>query len=268
MPDPSFAIPPIALSLAGLPGPAELPAREMLARASSLGFRSIALDATRPGMRPRELDRSARRDLAASMRRVGLGLAGVDCFIPPEHFLDPSRADRALTSALQAIEFAGELAALADRPAPGWRPALVMALARPSEADGGWLEALGTLVNAGERAGVLIGDSGWPPLRPAEGASVRIALDPAGVLLAGADPSAEVIRLASRIAQARLSDLSPAGRVAPGVTPGGRLAVEDYLPAVVASGGAGPAVLDLRNVPQPLEAAERVAARFVATRPR
>jgi sugar phosphate isomerase/epimerase len=255
-------MPPIAIALAGLPPDAD--PRAIFERASALGFRALALDATRRGLRPRDLDRSARRDLAAALRRAQLQLAGVDLFIPPEHFSDPARADRALDAALRAIEFTGEIAPLTDRPA-GFRPPLAIEAPRVASAAG----ALRALEQAAERHGVVLADAAWPPLESTTPTGVRaIALDPAAVLLAGADPSAELIRHASRLAQARLSDLSPAGRVAPAVTPGGRLATSDYLLSIVGSGHAGPALLDLRNVPQPLEAAERFASKFLQPRPR
>ncbi|MEM7756072.1 MAG: hypothetical protein AAF297_10600, partial [Planctomycetota bacterium] len=62
---------------------------------SAMGARAIQLDATRAGLRPRDLERSARRDLAATMRREELAFSGVDLWIPPHHFVDPDRADRA-----------------------------------------------------------------------------------------------------------------------------------------------------------------------------
>ena len=61
--------------------------RAALARLSKLGFRHVQLDATQPGLRPRELDRSARRHLAATLRRPEDSPIGVDLWVPASHFV-------------------------------------------------------------------------------------------------------------------------------------------------------------------------------------
>jgi len=57
---PSSLSPP-SIALVRLPGDP----RESMEAARRLGFRAVTLDATRPGLRPREMDRSARRGPAA-----------------------------------------------------------------------------------------------------------------------------------------------------------------------------------------------------------
>ena len=70
------------------------------------GFRSLAMDATVAGRRPRELDVGARSDLRRKVLQHGLQVAGVTFRIPPEHFVREDTADRACAGAVQAIGFA------------------------------------------------------------------------------------------------------------------------------------------------------------------
>jgi len=101
--DPSLAITP-------LPGSP----RERLETAHALGARAVVLDVTLPGLRPRELDRSARRGLFALLRRLELRLDGVDLPIPPAHFTDPARQDRAISVVAETAVFLAEASSLAE----------------------------------------------------------------------------------------------------------------------------------------------------------
>ena len=83
--------------------------RRTLARFAELGIPAAQLSATQPGLRPRDLDRPARRDLAATLRRLDLRPAGLDLWIPPEHYGSATHADRAIEAARAAIELAREL---------------------------------------------------------------------------------------------------------------------------------------------------------------
>src|SRR5690606_31973157 len=87
---------PIAISLAGLDqggAPPIVPwgagARAAINWAAAAGWRAITLDATAPDTRSRALDNSARRDLASALRRAELAFAGLDLWIPAEHFTRP-----------------------------------------------------------------------------------------------------------------------------------------------------------------------------------
>ena len=109
------AIPDLACSLRGLAVSTDVPAtsaRGLLGWVSGLGFRAVALDATHPELRARTLDRSSRRDIAASLKRIQLCLAGVDVFVPAGHFADAEHSDRAAAAVLRAIELAHDLSAL------------------------------------------------------------------------------------------------------------------------------------------------------------
>ena len=116
--------------------------------AAQAGYRDLQLDAAAAGLRPRELGRSARRDLASMLRRSGLGCSGVDLWIPAAHFADPARSDRAVSAVLDALEFAHELAGLT-----GGAPVLSTRLP--------WTEAPAaavTLLEASEDRGVRLAD--------------------------------------------------------------------------------------------------------------
>ena len=75
------------------------------------GFRSLAIDATMVGRRPRELDVGARSDLRRTVLQHGLNVAAVTFRIPPEHFVREDTADRACAAAVQAIGFAESMSA-------------------------------------------------------------------------------------------------------------------------------------------------------------
>lgn len=108
-------IPDLACSLRGLAVSTEVEAtsaRGLIGWVSKVGYREVALDGTHPELRARFLDRSARRDLAASLKRSQLGLSGVDVFVPDKHFADREHADRATAAVYGAIELARELGSL------------------------------------------------------------------------------------------------------------------------------------------------------------
>src|SRR4051812_47398878 len=108
--------PELSVSLAGLESSAEAPwaagPRAAIEWAAAAGFRSVTLDGAAPGVRARDLDRSGRRDLAALLRRRGIGFAGIALWIPPEPLLAPAKTERALGAALGAIELAADLSRL------------------------------------------------------------------------------------------------------------------------------------------------------------
>src|SRR5262249_50109421 len=155
------------------------------------------LDAAAPGLRPRELDRSGRRDLAALLRRLELAFSGLDLWIPPSHFLDGANQDRAVGAIIAALELAHELAGLVG----GDGAVVCMALpgACPSP-------AAATLSEGAARIGAQLADFAWPARVP-EG-PIGIGIDPAAMLLAGADPAKEVSRLPAPPTAARASDAS------------------------------------------------------------
>jgi sugar phosphate isomerase/epimerase len=248
------ASPALSLALIGLESAAiGADPRAQIAWAGETGFGAVQLDATAPSVRPRELDRSARRDLASTMRRAGLASSGVDLFIPPAHLLDPAHADRAIAAMLGAIELAAQLADLT-----GGVPVLSTRL--PHEA--GARTAIDTLAEHALAHGVRVADHAWPPDESIPGASpIGVGLDPASMFLADpeADPAAAASRLGERVAGARLADLDADGRAAPG---DGRLDELAYAVALSTGAYAGRLVLDLRGLARQASVARAVLERL------
>ncbi|QOJ01254.1 MAG: hypothetical protein HRU70_12460 [Phycisphaeraceae bacterium] len=253
-----------ALALAGLtfPDEAARPAgtRALIewaaARPPAARPRAVQLDATSPDTRPRDLDRSARRDLAAVLRRHGLGFAGLDLWIPPGHFVEPAHADRALAAALAAISLAGDLATLAGDP----RGRVVcVELPANGSVEGEPMKATlaavrAAIADAAARADVAVADfsRGFdPPVGP-----LTAGIDPAGLLLAGLDPAMHAARLTITPAAARLADADASVRRPLGL---GRLDPAAYLACLHARGFTGYPVIDLRALPDASDAFDRAA---------
>jgi len=245
----------LALSAFTSTGAADSGLRETVPWAQRAGFAAVQLNAAAPGIRPRDLDRSARRDLAAIIRREGLDLSGADLWIPPEHFTDPVLADRAISAVTGAVELIADLATLVrgtGSAAP--RPVLAVTLP-PATAD----STLTEFAAVADRAGVRIADHAVPPRpsNPAIEPAIAVGIDPAATLASGLDPAAQASTLAARIASARLSDVSRhvgGGRVVPG-SRDGRLDLLAYSIALTTSGFKGHIIADARSLPQPRAAA-------------
>lgn len=239
--------------LGGSTGIAPGGARQQITGAAGLGYRAVQLDAAAQGTRPRELDRSARRDLGAMFRRLGLELSGLDLWIPPAHFADPANTDRAVSAVGQAAALASELAALgvAGEGARG----RVVSVVLPEKCPEGVLAHLGS---ACETHGVLLADHAWPARADTGHGAVRVGFDPGAVIFAGKDPIVEAAGLSPSPASARMTDMSPSGRVEPG-SGLGRLDRAAYEAALHAAGYRGHLVVDLRGLPDVPGAAKRLA---------
>lgn len=241
----------VSLSLSGLDShvlgvASDNPVRGLIDLAATRGFRAVQLSAASAGMRPRELDRSGRRDLVAALRRRGLALSGLDLWIPREHLLESATSDRALEAIGEAVDLASELAGLCGLVA---RAGTVIALsvALPAELGVG---ARAELERRAEVAGVALADHtpGADAGGPTPPLPRHVGVDPAALLGLKRDPGAEVSRLGKRLAAARLSDLSDLGmRVAPGER-GGRLDLLSYGVALATASYSSPVPIDLRGV--------------------
>lgn len=231
----------LSLSLVGLGSPAESAGpRRLIEHAAKLGPRAIRLDASLVGLRGRDLDRSARRDLAALLRRLDIGFGGIDLWIPPEHFADPARSERAVDAVRSSIDLCAELASLDGRPAGR---TLSITLGADSEASASEIS------NAAARASVRIVDHGPDAEnRSTPESPFCVGVDPASLLLRSADPVQEVARLGKRVASPRLSDTDGISRVTPGR---GRLDLASYHASLIVSGLETDAVLDARGLHSP-----------------
>lgn len=233
---------PLALSISNIaPDP-----RESLASASalmaSLGEPRVHLDAMLAGLRPRELDRSARRDLASILKRAGVRATGIDLFLPPSHLAESAHADRAIGAVTGAIELLAELGAL------GALDAKVLCLALPPMP---LAHAVQAIAGAALERGVTIADFSLPPADVP--ASIARGVDCAQVLAAGQDPAALIARGVSAI---RLCDWDGAKRVPVGK---GRLDVRSVVASASIAAATAPVVIDLRGIEGAAQNWERAA---------
>lgn len=246
--------PELSISLAGLEPETGAPwaagPRAAIEWAAAQGFRSVQLDAAAAGIRPRDLDRSARRDLAALLRRVQLRFSGLDLWIPSEHFADSARVQRATDATMAAIDLAAELARLVESPRGG-----MVGLALPAQAPTGVLRIL---CAHAESRGVDVADHTTRDSMPSD-ERLGVGLDPAALLLAGQDPVALAARWGGTVQCARLSDASAVGRVSVG-GPGSRLDVRAYRATLDVLGYAREVVVDVRGVRDQAHALMRARA--------
>ena len=250
---------PLSLALVGISS-AEIGVdpRAQITWAGGAGFNAVQLNAAASTVRPRDLDRSGRRDLAALMRRSGLLSSGVDLFIPPAHVTEPAHADRAIAALLGAISLSAELAGLT-----GGTPIVSTELPRGPAAD----SAIHTIAEAAQSHGVRIADCAWPPSdRHGPESPIGVGVDPAAIFLVGEsggeaarDPAAAVSTLRGRLASVRLSDIASSGRVAPG---SGRLDELAYVVAIATSAFRGSLVVDLRGLRRPADIAREAVDRL------
>lgn len=209
----------------------EMPPRAAINRLADARFRSIQLSATAPGLRPRELGASGRRDLAALLRRRELLLAGLDCWVPVEHLDDSAHLDRAVAAILAAIHLAADLGALGMSVDLGKAPADVRQM----------------IAAKGEYHGIRVADHVVGDVSPEP---LGYGLDPAAWLAAGEDPLQGIGRAGGRLVAARLVDLDRRGFRGPPGMPGGQLDVPAYRASLGIAGYRAPVVLDARGWPE------------------
>lgn len=238
---------PRSVSLAGLARNGGEPwaggPREAIRWAASCGFRWVQLDAG--ALRARDLDRSARRDIAATLRREGLRLSGLDLWVPPAHFVSPAEQGRACEALLGAADLLSELAGLM----PGSGAAVSTTLHAQTPA-----EVVREISFGFERVGVLIADHAWPAR--VAGAPFGVGIDPAAIILAKGEVVGELARLAATPIAARLSDFAASSRVPPGE---GSLELDAYDALLHTRGFAGARIVDLRGLREQDAVARRLA---------
>lgn len=250
-----FQAPQPAISLVGLSKEGTHPwsssARAAITWAAGVGARGLAIDGTASATRARNLDRSARRDLAAALRRSELAFAGVDLFIPPEHFTDTTHADRAVSATVQAIELSRDLAGTGDA---------TVSLALPIEPPASLVRVL-----EDEAAGLGVVLADHAPREPGAatpgaGESLRLGIDPAVILREKLDPVEVLTNAGAALAAARLSDASAFSRCPVGAE-GSRLDLQAYALAA-ATVGVEHVVIDLRGIADQHEAAAGTITRW------
>jgi sugar phosphate isomerase/epimerase len=230
--------------------------RAALDRLAGMGFRCVQLSATQPGLRPRELDRSARRDLLATLRRKELTLAGIDLWIPPGHLLEPARVDYALDAVQQAIELAADLErcpvsvnlprAVESAAQTADEKEIVKSNPSTTNSPSAVIESIAACA---DRHGVAIADHAQPLQRFS---GIGAGIDPATWLAAGLDPVKELFKLSDRLISARLCDLLTTGLRGPiGDRRHGRLDALAYRATLDTIGYRRPVVIDARQWSDP-----------------
>lgn len=204
------------------------------------GWQAVQLSAAMAGTRPRDLGSSARRDLLATLRRVELVAAGMDLWIPREHYLDASTIDRVVATIDAACSLAADLGVTT----------LSVQLPEPETMESAACEAIQT---SAARRGVILADH---RMKAVLSESNGAGLDPAACFATEYDPVEAAIELGTRLVAPRLSDLLSTGLRGPVGSAGGRLNVTAYRAAVVTVAPQWPVVLDLRQLPSPWDALE------------
>jgi sugar phosphate isomerase/epimerase len=209
---------------------------------AELQLRFVQISATMAGLRPRDLDHTARRDVLAALRRRELSLSGLDAWIPPAHFLEPAHVDRAVQAMSEIIEFAADL---------GRVP---VSVTLPH--DEATLEAISALARLADRLGVPVADHSIEP-SPIE--SVGVGIDPAAHFANTSDPLGAIHAAApQRLVSARLCDLHTSGMRGPvGVAGQSRLDVTAYRVALEVNGYRRPVVIDARQWNEPWRGVEQ-----------
>ncbi len=248
--------PSLSLALAPLAHDPDFPPDPRLAIewVASLGYRAVQLDAATKGFRPRELDRSARRDLASVLRRKELSLSGLDLFIPPDHFTDLAHIDRAVAAVRSTIELAAELAALI----PGAIPCVSLTL--PADlADDARAELASCAARTGAQlADHFIQDQADTTFTAPSAHALGVGIDPAALILRDIDPVNMVAITGERLFVARLTDAAHGARVVPDA-PGSNLDQFAYAAALNVVGYLRPIIVDLRNIANPVASARALA---------
>lgn len=223
--------------------------RKALALIAEQGFTAVQLDAILPGIRPRELDTTARRDLLATAKRCGLSITGIDFMISAEHYSDPQHVDRVVQSLAAACSLAGDLGRVPislNLPIARADAALVQAVVDSADAQGVTL----AIHNEADIDGLTHWLTDHAPPH------VGVGLDPAALLIREQDPSLTAQSQSASLRVARLSDASKGqadgGRQVAGA---GSLALMPYRVSIdLAPNRLGPVVLDLRGLMSPVNA--------------
>lgn len=247
---------PLAVTIGSLNAPPRVAMDRLTA--SETGVRLVQWSANSPGMRPRDLGGSARRDLLATLRRNAMELAGIDLWIPMAHFDDPVKSARALDALLAAIEMAEDLNRVMIS------TALPTAETHDQNEDEPTIalrrHILETVSSEAERRGVTIADhtadrQSTPAGDETVSAMIGPGIDPAAIISAGLDPAEVVISIGTggRLKSVRISDLTTAGTRGPLGQPNGQLDVFAYRMALAGAEYDRPVVIDTRQWQVPWE---------------
>ncbi|MCH8853541.1 MAG: sugar phosphate isomerase/epimerase, partial [Planctomycetes bacterium] len=170
------------------------PPKEALRAASELGFRCVQIGALQGPISPGQLDESGRRHLRRFAEGLGLQIIALRVDFGGSRFLDPSRTDYCIDHTRRVLELARELnVPVVSAPLGKFRTAiaeeyeLVMSAVRAIVDHADLLNcffAIETAIDTPEALQQLLRDVSCPHL--------KMAYDPAELLIGGIDPLAPI----------------------------------------------------------------------------
>jgi L-ribulose-5-phosphate 3-epimerase len=236
-----------------------IPAREGLAQAARMDFRTVELPALEGETAPENLSSSGRRHLSRLARDYGLALAALDADFGARALADPARVDAAVHRTSQVLVLARELGI----------PLVVGGVGRIEEsADRDTrqqvIEALRVIGEQADRIGpcYAITTSYASPqtlrsvLDEVACPSIRVCLDPGALVMAGHEPIAATELLADQILLSHARDglagtAERLGRETP--LGSGYVNLAAYLATLAEAGYAGPQILRRTDSDRPAE---------------
>lgn len=229
--------------------------RATLEALSGWQFASVQLSAAQPGLRPRDLDRSGRRELSALLARQGLMLGGFDLMIPPKDWLDDVSVDRAVSATLATLELAADLG----------RPSVSIALPVGALSN----DVKQTLITGADGRGVALAVHAEDELealalwleaedQPMLGAGI----DPAAAMACDLDPADAALRVAKHLKVARLDDYAPVSAGGGGRCPigEGNLDLLSYRATLSTIEATPHIVVELRDLADPIAGLSKAMA--------
>lgn len=186
-----------------------LPTKESLQKAAELQFRAVEFATVAGELAPQNLTSSGRRHLSRHAEGLGLHIVSLVADFPGLRFTDPRTVHERVERTCQVLELAADLKVAVVTASLGavthpdtgeFSPLAIEGLRRLGEfADSrGRILALRPSRDADERLAEILREVGCP--------CVAVGLDPAALVMAGANPLATVERLAGRIALVHARD--------------------------------------------------------------
>ncbi len=233
------------------------PPKEALRAASELGFGCVQIGALHGPVSPGQLDESGRRHLRRFAEGLGLQIIALRVDFGGSRFLDASRTDYCIDHTRRALELARELnVPTVSAPLGKFRSAdveeyeLVKSAVRAIADHADLLNcsfAVETAVDTPDALQQLLGDVSCPHL--------KVAYDPAELLMGGIDPLAPIETYADDIGLAFARDAERGTSARPGRETNlgaGHLSLPAYLAQLDAAGYRGPLIVRRADTTRPL----------------
>lgn len=177
--------------------------RRGLEQAAAMAFRAVELGAAAGEVSPRELGSSARRELRRYAQGLGLELVSLSADMPRLRLTDPATVEERIERTCQILDLARDLqvptvtagvGSLSDPKSGGLSELVVESLGRMGE----YAEARG--VRLALRPSYEAGDRWIALLDRLRCRSLCVGLDPASMVMAGANPLASIERFIEQVA--------------------------------------------------------------------